>query len=211
LTSKTFELKYIDPEQIRSVFSGQSYVIQVNRDLKLLTVRGSPAFLKEVEDMIKRLDVAPPIPPDVQISIYLLAAAAQAPTGVALPPELKAIEKELPAKMADMQMLRVRVGQAAETTSGEPPAPAAVSLSRVRVESTSVNPSAKGEVVSLNGLKVWINIPSTDPAAAASPKTSKNEPDVSVDLDVVPNQAVVVAKIGVDKPLAVVVRAVVVR
>jgi hypothetical protein len=204
-TTKTFELKYVDPEQVRNVFSGQSYVLDANRELKLLTARGSAAFLKEVEDTIKRLDVAPPTPPNTQITVYLLATALQVPDGAALPAELKALEKELPAKMADMQMFRVRVGQAGETTSAEAAAAPAISLLRIKVDSTSVNPGAKGDVVSLNGLKVWINIPPADPTTTAS-KTPKNEPDVSADIDLPPNEAVVVAKIGLDKPLAVVVR-----
>ena len=212
-TTKTFDLKFIDPEQVRSVFSGQSHVMEANRDLKLLTTRGSAAFLKEVEDTIKRLDVAPPLPPNTQITVYLLAAAPQAPGGTALPAELKALEKELPAKMADRQMFRVRAGQPGETTSTEAAPAPAVSIYRIRVDSSSVNPGPKGDVVSLNGLKIWLNIPPADPAAtpATPPKTPKAEPDVTADLDVNPNEAVVVAKIGVDKPVAVVIRCAVVR
>lgn len=206
---KTFDLKYIDPEQVRNVFAGQSYVMEANRDLKLLTARGSVAFLKEVGDTIKRLDVPPPIPPNAEITVYLLAAAPEGPAGTALPPELKLLAKELPAKVADLQMLRSRAGLPAETTAVQPaPASPAVSLFRVRVDSTSVNPGAKGDVVSLNGLKVWINLPSPDPAAS---KTPKAQPDVAADIDVTPNLPVVVARIGVDKPLAVVVRVVVVK
>jgi len=210
-TTKTFDLKYIDPEQVRNVFSGQSHVMEANRDLKLLTARGSATFLKEVEDTIKRLDVPPPIPPNMQITVYLLAAAPQAPTGIALPAELKALEKEIPAKMADLLMLRVRAGQNGETVaSAEPLAAPAVSLLRIRVDSSSVNPGAKGDVVSLNGLKIWINNPPADPVTPAA-KTPKSEPDVTADLDLNPNEAAVVAKIGVDKPIAIVVRVSVIR
>ncbi len=209
-STKTFDLKYVDPEQIREIFSGQSHVMEADRDLKLLTARGSAAFLKEVEEIIKRLDVPQPTPLNTQITVYLLAAAAQAPSGVALPAELKALEKELPAKVADIRMLRVRTGQSAETLGAEAAAAPAVSLARIRVDSSAVNPSGKGDVVSLNGLKIWINAPPTDPAALTT-KNPKTEPDVAADLDLIPNEAAVVAKIGVDKPLAVVVRVVVVR
>jgi len=210
-STKTFDLKYVDPEQVRRVFSGQSHVMDANRELKLLTARGSAAFLKEVEDTVRRLDVPAPLPPNTQVTVYLIATAAQAPTGVALPTELKALEKEIPGKVADLQMLRVRAGQSGETinTDAAPAAPA-VSLARIRVDSSSVNPGAKGDVVSLNGLKIWLNIPPADPAAPGT-KTPKAEPDVTADLDLVPNEAAVVAKIGVDRPLAVVVRVVVVR
>jgi hypothetical protein len=205
-TTKTFDVKYIDPEEVRKVFSSQSYVMEANRELKVLTAHGSPAFLKEVEDTIKRLDIPPPVPGDTEITVYLLAGAVQAPTGKALPPELSALAKELPAKLADMQMFRVRVGQSGETTSAAPEPATGVTLTRMRVDSTAVNPGAKGDIVSVNGLKVWINIPADPAATASAPKTPKTDPDVTADIDVAPGQAVVVAKVGVDKPLAVVVR-----
>ena len=205
-STKTFDLKYVDPEQVRRVFVGQSHVMNADREMKLLTVRGSAAFLKEVEDTIKRLDVPPPTPANTEITVYLLATAPQAPTGTALPKELSALEKELPAKLADMQMFRVREGQTGEATGVAPAAGSpAVSLSRIRVDSTAVNPGAKGDIVSLNGLRVWINIPPAD-GGTSPPKTAKTEPDVAADIDLAPNEAVVVAKVGVDKPLAVVVR-----
>jgi hypothetical protein len=206
-TTKTFDLKYINPELIRNVFSSQSYVMDADRDLKLLTARGSAAFLKQVEDTIKRLDVPPPIPPNTQITVYLLATAPQAPGGVALPPELKALAKELPAKMADMEMLRLRVGQTGETVAGaEPPPAPSVSLTRILVDSAAVNPGPKGDIISLNGLKIWVNNPPADPNAPAA-KTPKTEPDVAANIDLTPNQAAIVAKIGVEKPIALVVRA----
>ncbi len=211
--TKTFDVKYIDPEDVRKVFSSQSYVMEANRDLKLLTAHGSAAFLKDVEDTIKRLDLPPPAPGDTEITVYLLAGAVQAPTGKALPAELNALAKELPAKLADMQMFRVRVGQSGETTSAPPEPATGVTLTRMRVDSTNLNPGSKGDIVSVNGLKVWINIP-PDPAAtpsASALKTPKNDADVAADIDVIPNQAVVVAKVGVDKPLAVVVRVGVVK
>jgi hypothetical protein len=209
--TKTFDVKYIDPEEVRSVFASQSHVMEANRDLKLLTAHGTPAFLKDVEDTVKRLDVAPPPPLDTEITVYLMAGAVQAPTGKALPPELSGLAKELPAKLADMQMFRVRAGQPGEATSTPAEGATAVTLTRIRVDSTAVNPGPKGDVVSVNGLKVWINIPADPAATASAAKNPKNDPDVSADIDVAPNEGVVVAKVGVDKPLAVVVRVVVVK
>ncbi len=209
--TKTFDVKYIDPEEVRKVFASQSYVMEANRELKVLTAHGSAAFLKEVEDTIKRLDIPPPAPGDTEITVYLLAGAVQAPTGKALPAELSALAKDLPPKLADMQMFRVRVGQSGETTSAPPAGATAVTLTRMRVDSTAVNPGPKGDILSVNGLKVWINIPADPNATATTPKTPKNDPDVTADIDLVPNQAAVVAKVGVDKPLAVVVRVGVVK
>ena len=211
--TQTFDVKYVDPELLRDMFSDRSFVMEANRDLKCLTARGSPAFLKEVEDAVKRFDVAPPLPQNIQITVYLLTVAAQAPTGVALPPELAAIGKELAAnkgpvlRLADSQMMRLRVGQSAEA-SGQPGAPEAAALSRVKLQSASVTAGPKGDLISLNGLRVWLTLPAT-PGAAQAP--AKTDADVVADVDVKPKEAILVAKTGLDKPQVVVVLATVVN
>jgi hypothetical protein len=212
--SKTFELKYIDPEQVRSLFSERSFVMEVNRDLMSLTAHGSAAFLKEVEDAVKKFDVAPPPPGNIQITVSLLTIAAQAPTGRVLPKELAAIGKELTAagapavKLADSQMMRVRVGGPGEAL-GLTGAPDAASLSRIRIQSASLTPSPKGDLISLNGLRVWFSIPAATPETTPAPgaKPDKTDADISVSIDVTQNQAVVVSNAGTDKPVVVAVRA----
>jgi hypothetical protein len=82
--------------------------------------------------------------------------------------------------------------------------PTIATLARIRLESASVTPDPKGDVISLDGLRIWLNIPST---AESPPSQSKNNADVAADVDVVQAQAVVVAKAGIDKPLVVIVRA----
>ena len=94
--SKTIELKYLDPEQLRSVFAGRSYIMEANRELKLLTVNGPPEFVKQVEEIGRRLDVPPRLPADIQVSIYLLSTMPSS-SAQALPPELASIAKELAA------------------------------------------------------------------------------------------------------------------
>ena len=208
--AKTIQVKYADPEQLRRLFSGQSYVMEADRALKVLTVHGPPAFLKEVEETVKRFDIAPPLPANIQITVYLLAVAEQASPSGTLPPELAALAKELKAasgsptlRMADSQMIRVRAGQPAETMGSAPSSPTAATLSRIRLESAFVNSDPKGDVISLDGLHVWLNVP-------PSPE-SKGNGDVAADIDVMQNQAAIVAKTGIDKPLVVVVRASVVH
>src|SRR5690242_14300283 len=209
--TKTIQVKYVDPEQLRRMFSGQSYVMEADRDLKALTVHGPPAFLKEVEDTVKRLDIAPPLPANIQLTVYLLAVAEQASSSGVLPPELAALTKDLKAasgpqelKLADSQMVRVRAGWPAEAMGSSTSPPTAATLSRIQLGSASVHPDPKGNVISLDGLRVWLNVPSTPEAPRAE---SKSNGDVVADIDVAENQAAVVAKTGIDKPLVVIVRA----
>ena len=59
-------------------------------------------------------------------------------------------------------------------------------------------------MISLDGLRVWLNVPSTPEVPRAE---SKSNGDVVADIDVADSQAIVVAKTGIDKPLVVIVRA----
>ena len=211
--SQTFDVKYVDPERLREIFSGRSFVMEANRDLKCLTAHGSPAVLKEVEETVKRFDVAPPLPANIQITVYLLTVAAQAPSGGALPPELAATGKELtaagspPLRLADSQMVRVREGQPGDAT-GSASAPDGATLVRIKLQSASISPSPKGDTISLNGLRVWLNVPSTPEINRSQPKM---DADISADIDIEQNRAVMVAKAGIDKPEIVIVRASIVR
>jgi len=205
--TKTFDVKYVDPEQLRAMFSERSFVMEANQDLKLLTAHGSAAFLKEVEETVKRVDVAPPLPADIQITVYLATVAAQAPSAGVLPRELLAIGKELTAagsqalRLADSQMLRVRAGQPGEA-AGSADSQDAAKLSRIRLQSASISPGPKGDTISINGLRVWLNIPSVTEL-----NRSKMDADVSADIDVAQNQAAIVSKTGINQPVVVIVRA----
>jgi len=208
--TKSFDVKYVDPEAIQAFFSGRSFVMQASRELHVLTVNGPPAFVKEVEDAVKRYDIPGPPPSDVQIIVYLLATAAQAPTGASLPKELAGLAKEFGTqtpKLADSQILRVREGDSGQVMGLEPK-PENANLSRVYIQSTSVGPGKKGDLVSVYGLKVWLNIP---PTPGTTNPQLKAEPDVSADVDIDTSDAVMVSKTGVDKPVAVVVRATVIK
>jgi hypothetical protein len=211
--TKTFQVRYVDPDQLRRIFSGQSYVMEADRNLGVLTVHGPSTFLKEVEETVKRFDVAPPLPANIQITVYLLAVSEQASSFGSLPPELAAIEKELKTasgslRLADCQMVRIRAGQPVEAMGSTPSSPAAVTLSRIRLESASVHSDPKGDAISLDGLRVWLNIPPTQDSPRVE---AKSNADVAADVDVTQNQAVIVAKTGIDKPLVVIVRATVLR
>jgi len=187
--------------------------MEADRNLGILTVHGPSTFLKEVEETVKRFDVAPPLPANIQITVYLLAVSEQASSFGSLPPELAAIEKELKTasgslRLADCQMVRIRAGQPVEAMGSTPSSPAAVTLSRIRLESASVHSDPKGDAISLDGLRVWLNIPPTQDSPRVE---AKSNADVAADVDVTQNQAVIVAKTGIDKPLVVIVRATVLR
>ena len=213
--TKAFEVKYVDPERLRQIFSGRSFVMEADRDLKLLTAHGSPAFLREVEETVKRFDVVPPVPANIQVTIYLLTAAAQSPLGSPLPIELALIGKELIAngsqalRLADSQMIRLREGQAGEAADLIK-SPETSKLSRIRIQSASLIPSGKtGGAISLNGLSIWLDI--IPDALGTIPSAVRTDADVSANIDVEQDNPVIVSKAGVNKPLVIVLRAAVIH
>ncbi len=210
--SQTIQLKYVHADELQRIFSGQSYAVAVNPELNLLTFRGPPAFIKEVEETVKRLDVAPAVPANVEVTVYLLTSApASGPTPAALPPELADLSKELKAmfgtqrlRMADSQVIRIRSGKPADATGLASPAESAPTLSWVRLECATVTPNAKGSTVSLDGLRVGVHLPGIPTPTRTPPAT---EGGISADLDLVENQSAIVGKAGGEAPVVVIVRA----
>ncbi len=197
--TKTIELKYLDPEQLRSLFSNQSYVMEANRELKVLKISGPQSFVKQVEDAGTQLDVAPAAPADIQVTVYLLAT-----TGKPLPDELKSIDPGLSGltnsqqlKLADSQVLRLREGQTGPA------------LTRVRVQSAIASTDSKPARISLDGVRCWIVKP---PASGdATPPAPHADADFIANIDVVPNQTAVLAEAGTEKPIVLAVRATVAK
>lgn len=214
--TKTIELKYLDPEQLRNLYSGQSYVMQANRELKLLKINGPQSFLQEVEDAGKRLDVPPPAPANIQVTVYLLATAAQAPSAPPLPADLKTIDASLSGltsaqtlRLADSQVLRLREGQAGELHLTDTKAAGGPALTQIRVQSAVAGNDPKANRISLDGVRCWV----TKPAAQANTPAPApgGESDFAANIDLVANQPAVLAEAGTEKPLVLAVRATLVR
>ncbi len=178
--------------------------MEVNHELRLLTVNGPSTFLDEVEQTGKRFDVAPPLPANVEITVYLMATPAQAPSGKDLPAELQSFAKTFDSsiagqgpRLADLETLRVREAQISDVSFSDP-SPNGIRLAHISVGSAFVTQGAKGDLISLNGLRCWLS------------KTSGqlgNEADVTANIDIAANQVALVAKAGIDKPIAVLVKA----
>lgn len=197
--TRTIQVKYIDPEQLRDVYSGRSFVMQADRQLKLLTVSGPTQFLDKVEQTAKRLDVAPALPKNIEVTVYLLTTGAQAPAGHGIPQELLAVSKTIDVptplqevQLADTETMRIREGQPSDLSFAQA---SGLSLTRVSLKSASVTSGPKGDAISLNGLHCWLS------------KGPGQTSDFTADVDVGQNEVALVAKAGVDKPIAVVVRA----
>ena len=206
--SQTIQLKYVEAEQLRRVFSGQSYVMQVDYQQNSLTVRGPRAFVTDVEETAKKLDVAPPVPKNIEITIYLVGVVVPVVPAVELPAELTALVKEIKATMGvqtfrvvDSQVIRVRSGTSGNATSLGPQPDGLAAFSSFRFQSAM---SIPGNAVGLNGLQLGLNVPAKP---TATPPQLGAEIGIAADIDLADNKPTIIRKAGTEKPLIVIVRA----
>ncbi len=95
LKSRLFEVRHRDPDELRdalrAMLSGApGSAITANRQLGTVTVRDYPENVAQIEEAIKRLDVAPRAASDVDLTIQVLAATQLAGKSGELPPATKA-------------------------------------------------------------------------------------------------------------------------
>jgi hypothetical protein len=100
LRSKVFEIHNRDPRQIadavRLLGSGIGNTgINVNTELKTLTVRDYPENIATIEEAIKRLDQPAPVTPDIEFKIAVLIGSKSALNAPGIPEELEPVVKQL--------------------------------------------------------------------------------------------------------------------
>jgi len=100
LRSKVFEIHSRDPRQIadavRLLGSGLGNSgINVNTELKTLTVRDFPENIATIEEAIKRLDQPAAATPDIEFKISVLIGSKTALNAASIPEELEPVVKQL--------------------------------------------------------------------------------------------------------------------
>ena len=194
--SKTFQLKYASAAQLQRLFSSQAFLIEAESEGNLLTASGPSSFLDQVEQAVKRFDVAPQLAQNLEICVYLLALG----NGGNPPAELGDFVKQTgkPFRLADSQIVRMRVGDSGESNSLSAPNGDSPTIGQVRVRIASVNSGASGNVISLEGLRVSLNIPGSAPRADSA---------IAAAIDVAEKKPVLIGRAGGEKQIAVLVRA----
>ena len=98
--SKVFEIHNRDPRQIGDVVrllgSGLTGAgININTDMKTLTVRDFPENIATIEEAIKRLDQPAPATPDIEFKISVLIGSKSPLTAASIPDDLEPVVKQL--------------------------------------------------------------------------------------------------------------------
>jgi len=206
--TKVFQLKNTDVDGVYEAVTMFSGVAKRNRDLKLVMWTGPKELAPAVEDMVKRLDVAPAPSPNVELTFYLLVGSKQAGDGGALPAELEGVAKQVKGifglgglSLLETAAIRTRDGSNGTTegvirNSAQATQPTYYTIEFSRA---GVTADERGKVVRLGRLDLRLRVPIvTKGGDGKSEDVRYNSLSLRTDIDIREGQKVVVGKATVD-------------
>lgn len=203
---KVFILKYADPGKVAQLLSVFRVRLTMNSDLHGLAASGSPEIMPALEEAIMRLDVPAAGAQDIELTAYyLIGGDGESTPGGAPPKELDSVVTQLKNSFAfktyrllDMLALRTRTGRSADTSSNAGPVSPGLPSAVTQLHINSLNLSADGSTVDVEGMKAGIRLP--------SPSTGGQftfiDLGLNANVDIKENQKVVVGRLSVNKDQA---------
>ncbi len=123
--TRTFHLKVANPSSVQmiqtaiSALYGQRIMVVPNAELRALSIRTTPEYMKQVEDVLNAID-RPPETKNIAVTVYFLAASES--VGEPLPPQLQGIVERFGApfstkrfRLLDTLFGRMRTGTRLES------------------------------------------------------------------------------------------------
>ena len=204
---RLFILKYADPGQLVNLLRVFDASVTQNFEMHALAVSSSPETIAAIEDAIKRLDVPPSAPQNIELTVYYLIGGDNENAVGPLPKDLESVATQLknafPFKayrLLDALELRTRAGQGGDS-SGSPGPNAAgqgATITQFHMNSASVSPD--GSSVRIDKMKAGIRLPvaSTSGTAGGGTNTQYIYVDIGLnaDVDIKPGQKVVVGRLS---------------
>ena len=205
---KVFAVKHADAEAIARTLSIFPVPVHPNRELRVIGVSAPVGLMPTIEETIRRLDVPPAAPKNVELTVYLLLASDQESSSSSLPPDLESVAKQLMATFAfkgfrvvDTLVLRSRDKQSADVRGlakldPDIPNPSTYSLSH---RGASILSDEKGHSIRLDDLrfKAQIGVKRQQAEGSAVIAFETIEAGFGTNVDVREGQKVVVGKAAV--------------
>lgn len=124
--SKLIIVKHADPSELTRLLGVFNVGANANRDMKAISVSGTPESVTAYEEAVRRLDVPPPAPRNIELTAYILEASQQ-PEAATLPAELEGVARQLKSvfafqglRLLDTAVIRTREGQGASASGHMP-------------------------------------------------------------------------------------------
>lgn len=204
---RLFILKYADGGQLVNLFRVFVASITQNLEMHALAVSGSPEAIATIEDAIKRLDVPPPAPQNIELTVYYVIGGENENTGSSLPKDLDSVATQLknafPFKtyrLLDALELRTRAGQGGDSSGSPGPNAAGQGATVTQFHMNSANVSPDGSSVRIDKMKAGVRLPvastSGTPGGGINTQYTYVDIGVNADVDIKPGQKVVVGRLS---------------
>ena len=210
-TQRIYEVKHVNVKDMADLVQiPGGPVIRYNEYFKTISMFGSTEQVDEVQEILKYFDVArPETKPNsrnIELTAYMLIGAPKGTAGEAVPPDLDPVVKQLKAafgyndfRLLESATIRTRDQQGMDT-SGQLSLPSLETTAvtppgsyNLRAKHVSVGQSERGPVVRVDDFRIGVRVPvSTGPNS-----TSMVESGFSTDIDLRPEQKIVVGKANV--------------
>ena len=191
IVTRIFPIKHVEPEAVRDALQVFRYEVTADTKNSTVMVKAPLIAIPDIEDAIKRLDIAPPPSPNIELTIWLLESTNK---NSQLPASLEPVALQLKKhftfngfRLLDTQTLRMRPGKSAEIGGNVEAGNKGTSQSAIRVEKASL--ASDGKSVRLDGLRYTLR----NPKNAAS-DCQGQDIGFATDLDVEQGQKAVVGQ-----------------
>jgi hypothetical protein len=191
---RIFDVKFAHVDRLAETLRSFGPVYS-NRDLKVITVSGSPELMAAVEDAIRRFDVPPPATKNIELTAYLLVASDQATSNTL--PELDSVVKQLKGifgyqgfRMLDTMLVRCRDGGEGEAVGVAPSQESPKTLYGLRFKAARISSDSSGRSIRIDGLRLGPKVP----VITKDGGLTYLDTGINTDIDVREGQRVVVGK-----------------
>jgi hypothetical protein len=204
--TKVIAVKHANLKQLEPIINVFGTANRFSPELGVIAVSGRLEDVAAVEEAIKRLDVPPATPKNIEFTAYVLAASTQANQGGELPRELESVAKQLKNifsyqsfRLLDTMVLRVRNGQDGQATglfqppTGSPEgAPGIFYMANFR--QASLSEGSMGNVIQVRELRFNARVP----VRTGSASFQVQDVGFNTGIDIREGQKVVVGKTNLD-------------
>lgn len=174
IITKVIHVRYVPAEAIRDLIGYSRIVASANNGLKALVLKGNASNVAAAEEAVKELDVplSSESARDVEVSVFVIGAAAQANPDAHSPTELAPVIRQLRAvfpygdyQVLDSMLIRTREGRLARTGGLLRNFPNAQVnfLNRYNIDCDLADPSAgKERLIRINRFAFSTGVPNSD-------------------------------------------------
>lgn len=205
---RIIDVRHIDVQRLANLISFFGVRAQPEATVRVIVLSGSRDNVAAAEEAVRRLDVPSPAPANIEVTVYMIAAAGPGGRCAALPAEFEALARQLKTslgfqsyRLIDTMVIRTRDGGVGETTGMAPmqPGDAPRMILQLKFGQAKIEAAATGRAIRIDRLRSGARMPfASGTDAHGKIQWQFIESAINTDLDVREGQKVLVGKASVD-------------